>query len=604
MADYRVEFQPSRTSVQCKDNESILECSRKLNIGINNTCGGRGTCATCKIRLINGVLTPPTGKETNIFAQDEIQNGWRLACQSYPSSDCTVNVPSESLSTLQRIQYEGIELQVKPDPPVHVYPFSMTSPTLSDQLSDDQRLIAAAKSVSKGTVTRIDFNLQQTLSDVLRELNWSGTVSMRNGEIISINSPADKNIGLAIDLGTTKVAGYIINLETGEKIASDGIINPQVLYGDDVISRITAAMKSPDSAVKLQKLIVKGINDLAKQLCASVNSNVNTIKETVIVCNTAMHHLLLRLPVKQLALSPFIPAVSNSLDIKAREIGLEASPGSYIHILPNIAGYVGADHVAAILSSNIVNDTGPSVIMDIGTNTEISLHFNKTITAVSCASGPAFEGAHIKNGMRATSGAIEKVLIENGNISYQTIGNTKPIGICGSGMLDALAQMYHAGIVDKSGRLNKEHKHVLTEKGLAQFILADISETENQHPIVIAQKDIRELQLAKAAIRAAIKVLLQENNFTEQDVQRIIIAGAFGTYIDINSAKTIGLVPQLPNSKFHQIGNAAGMGAVLSLISMGKRRETEEIAKKAKYIELADNKYFMKSFIDSNYLGS
>jgi uncharacterized 2Fe-2S/4Fe-4S cluster protein (DUF4445 family) len=408
---------------------------------------------------------------------------------------------------------------------------------------------------------------------------------------------------LAVDLGTTKIAGYLVDLSDGKTLAAKGIMNPQISLGEDIISRMTAVINSPDEAVRIQKLAVEAISELAGDLCAEVKLNKEEIVEAVVVGNTAMHHLFLGLPVRQLALSPFVPAVSRALDIKARDLGLLIAPGAYVHILPNIAGFVGADHVSMLLATEAGKAQGPTVALDIGTNTEVSLIKQGKITAVSCASGPAFEGGHIKDGMRAATGAIERIRIAGDSLQYQTIDQAPPIGICGSGILDGLAQLYLNGILDEGGRITDNQSRVRTTRGQREFVLVSEEERNGQPAITITQRDVRELQLAKAAIRAGIQVLLEANNCSDQEIDQVIIAGAFGTYIDVQSAVDIGMLPFLPLNRFRQVGNAAGMGAKLALISLRKRAEAQAIASRVKYIELGSAPHFEQTFIQASYLG-
>jgi uncharacterized 2Fe-2S/4Fe-4S cluster protein (DUF4445 family) len=380
-------------------------------------------------------------------------------------------------------------------------------------------------------------------------------------------------------------------------------MNPQISYGEDIISRINRVIKSPDDGMQLQKLAVEAINELGADLCAEVSANTEEIVEAVVVGNTAMHHLFLNLPVKQLALSPFVPAVSRALEVKARDLGLGIAPGAYVHLLPNIAGFVGADHVAMLLATEVGQAEGPIVALDIGTNTEISLICKGKIAATSCASGPAFEGGHIKYGMRAATGAIERLRITNDVIQYQTIDGAPPIGICGSGILDALAQLYLAKIIDEGGRIIDKRPRVRAYKGQREFVLVSKEERGGQPAITITQHDVRELQLAKAAIRSGIQALLEVSGCAEAEIKQVIIAGAFGTYIDVASAVAIGMLPPLPLNRFRQAGNAAGMGAKLALISLRQRAEAQAIASKAKYIELASVPNFELTFTQASYLG-
>jgi uncharacterized 2Fe-2S/4Fe-4S cluster protein (DUF4445 family) len=324
-----------------------------------------------------------------------------------------------------------------------------------------------------------------------------------------------------------------------------------------------------------------------------------------------MHHLLAHLPVEQLAQAPYVPAVASALDIRAREVGLGIAPGGNLHLLPNIAGYVGADHVAMLLATGMHEEDGIVLALDIGTNTEVCLANQGRLTSLSCASGPAFEGAHIKYGMRAAPGAIEGLRLIDGLLEYQTIENVPPVGICGSGILDTLAQLYRAGIVDRRGRMG-EHPRVRDEEGVRAFMLVTEEERaswdhndqdDNLKAISFTQKDVRELQLAKGAIRTGIQALLETNDLPYEAIERVIIAGAFGTYIDVDSAIEIGMLPPLPLERFSQVGNAAGMGAKMTLISERQRVEAQRLAGRLGYVELATMPSFMTTFAQSMYLG-
>jgi uncharacterized 2Fe-2S/4Fe-4S cluster protein (DUF4445 family) len=348
--------------------------------------------------------------------------------------------------------------------------------------------------------------------------------------------------------------------------------------------------------------VVRDLNKLAADLCKEVKAKASEIVDAVLVGNTAMHHLLTGLPVKQLALAPFVPAVSRAIDIKASRLGLRFAPGAYLHLLPNIAAFVGADHTAVLLATL---DGGKEITLaiDIGTNTEVSLIDGDKITTTSCASGPAFEGWHIKDGMRAASGAIERMRMVNNKVEYQTIDNKPAIGICGSGILDTVAQLYLAGVLEEGGKMNPKHQRVRRGDKLLEFVLVGNKEKDATRDIVITQADVREIQLAKAAIRTGIQALLEANNYGEEKIGKVIIAGAFGTYIDVNSAVAIGMLPVLPLERFQQVGNAAGTGARLALISRAKRAAAQKMVSRVNYIELADVPGFNKTFIQASYLG-
>jgi uncharacterized 2Fe-2S/4Fe-4S cluster protein (DUF4445 family) len=600
---YRIEFEPVGCEGQSQGKESLWECARRFNAGINSVCGGLGTCHTCRIKLIKGKLSKLTQKELDYFSPQELKDGWRLACQTIPFSDCRIIIPPESMNTSQRICLEGLNVDVIPESPVIAFALRLSAPSLSDQQSDADRLFRALGEQHQLSCQKIDIDVLRSLSPQLRTWNWECQVSVRGNEVVALNPWPTQQLGLAIDLGTTTIAGYLLDLSNGQTLASQGILNPQMKYGEDIISRINRAIKSPHDAIQLQKLVVKQLNELASSLCVQAGVKIESIVEAVIVGNTAMHHLLLGLPVKQLALSPFTPAVSTALDVKARDLGLNIAPGAYIHFPPIIASFIGSDHIAMLLATDSSHVDDPVITLDIGTNTEISLIIGKEITTTSCASGPAFEGGHIKHGMRASTGAIERLHINGNDVQFQTIGEAPPVGICGSGVLDALAQLYLAEVIDSSGRLKDSHHRVRMRNKQAEYILIKPEENDNLPEIVFTQKDIRELQLAKSAIRTGIQLILEDKGLNEKQIKQVIIAGAFGSYIDISSAVTTGLLPPLPFNCFRQIGNAAGVGAKMALISLAKRKEAQDIASHIRYLELAGNPDFQKTFIAASNIG-
>ena len=507
------------------------------------------------------------------------------------------------MTTVQRTQVEGMEVGVVPEAAVASYPLKMTPPSLSDLEADADRLLEALRSQHQVVCHRLDFAVLRELSPALRSWDWKCQASVRGDEIVALAPEMQSQLGLAVDLGTTKIAGYLVDLSSGETLRAGAIMNPQIGYGEDVVTRLSQAISVPDKAYKLREVAVSGLNQLVLELCTPVGVREGMILEAVVVGNTAMHHLLLELPVGQLAGAPYVPAVRTALDIKARDIGLNVASGAYVHLLPNIAGYVGSDHTAALLASEVLQINKVTVLLDIGTNTEISLINDGKITSVSCASGPAFEGGHIKCGMRAASGAIERLRLENDTVQYQTIYGAPPVGICGSGILDAMSELYLGGVLNKNGRMLDGHCRVRTSDGQREFVLVSEVEGSGQIPIVITQRDVRELQLAKAAIRTGIQVLLESEGLAEEAIEQVIIAGAFGSYIDIASAITIGLLPTLPLERFHQVGNAAGIGAKMALVSTRKRAEAQQIASKVHYVELATAPVFTAAFIATSYIG-
>jgi len=594
---FNIDFEPVGRRGQFTGDQNLLECARQLSVDLVSICGGIGSCDHCKIQVIAGKVSKPTLEEEAELGASALEQGYRLACQTYPESDVKLHVPPESLTAPQRTQVEGLDVDVEPDPLIRGLAAHLTPPTLESPQADAQNLweALAAQGVEVG---RIDYQMQQILSAQIRENDWQVNVALRGGEIVAIGAPSTRWLGLAVDIGTTKVAGYLIDLESGKTLASKGLMNPQISYGEDVVSRIVAASKSPADAAKLQSLLTEALSQLAADLCNETGTKPTEIVEAVVVGNTAIHHLFLGLPVKQLGLAPYVPAVDAAVDVKAREIGLKIASGAYVHLLPNIAGYVGADHVAMLLATRLVDAKQTTLAIDIGTNTEICLNHKGKMTSVSCASGPAFEGAHIKFGMRAALGAIEHVRLNGSKLEVQTIGGDAPVGICGSGLLDVVAQLRQNEVIERSGKMT-EHPLVRSQDGKSEFVLA---ERQGLDDITISQKDVRELQLAKAAIRLGIQALVEAEGLTESDLEQVVIAGAFGTFIDVKSAITIGMLPDLPLERFTQVGNAAGTGARLALISQAERKMADEIARRDDYIELAKIPNFNRKFAEATYL--
>jgi len=600
---HHIDFEPIGRRGDCPTEQSLLDCAHQLGVDLASICGGAGTCYACKVQVMKGTVSPPTTTEKDVFSADELKQGYRLACQTYAKSDVKVHVPPESMTAQQRTQVEGMEAAVAPDPPVRAYTVKIPVPSLADLRADDRRLLDTLEQQHQVSCSLIDDAVLRDMSPRLRSWEWQAQASVRDGEVVAVSPSPTPNLGLAVDIGTTKIAGYLVDLETGKTLASIGIMNPQISYGEDVITRIGRARESPAEAARLQNVVITALSQIAIDLCGEVKARPENIVEAVVVGNTAMHHLFLRLPVAQLGLAPYVPAASQALDVKAREIGLNIAPGAYVHLLPNIAGFVGADLVAVLIATEPWKVGKVVLTVDIGTNTEVCLITDDDMTSVSCASGPAFEGAHIQCGMRAASGAIERLRLVDNKVEYQTVYGTPPIGLCGSGILDAIAQLYRVGAIDKGGKMRDKHPLVRNVKGRNEFVLVKEGEREGGRAVTITQQDVREIQLAKGAIYTGIKLLLEARNRSEAEIEQVIIAGAFGTYIDVASAITIGMLPRLPLSRFRQVGNAAGTGARLALISRQKRAEAQAIARKIKYIELAADPRFMSTFVDAIKIG-
>jgi len=594
----KIEFAPVGRRGICPADQSLLECSRQLGVDLLSVCGGNGTCERCKVQVLEGKLSNLTPDEISGLTQAEIDQRIRLACQAYPLGDVRLNVPIESLSAPQRAQVEGLEVDEKPDGVISFSKIKIEAAGI-DQPEDSEgnvwQTLREQSGLPEGT---IDPCVREGLAASIREPNCELSVAVRRHEIIGIGSPLSRWYGLAVDVGTTKIAAYLLDLESGQTMASLGSMNPQIAYGEDVVTRIAVSNRPQEKTKHLRDLLIDEINRLTAELCGLISVDPASIVDAVVVGNTAMHHFFLGLPISQLGVSPYSPAIHSALDVKARQVGLKIAQGAYVHLLPNIAGFVGADHTAMLLASDICNLDGIIMGIDIGTNTEICMNAQGRLTSLSCASGPAFEGAHIKFGMRAATGAIEHVRFEDGRLQMQTIGGSAPVGLCGSGLLDLVAELRRIGILDRSGRM-LDGSSVQEVDGVKEYILINEENSSRREPIVLTQKDVRELQLAKAAIRTGIQVLCEANELKEGNIEQVVIAGAFGSYIDIGSAMKIGMLPDLPLHRFKQIGNAAGSGARLALISGKKRKEAQQIAGRVGYIELATWPDFQKKFTEA-----
>jgi len=586
---YTVNLQPVGRRVEIQAGMTLLEAAQQAGVELVSLCGGVGACDSCKVRLASGSTTPPTLEEQANFSAEELAAGYRLACQTVPLSDVKVEIPPESLTTPQRLQVEGQAEVIELDPAVKVVDVRVDKPHLHDLRGDSERLLEALQ--GKIAVRGLDPGLLASFSARLREYDWEVRAAIKDGIIVALLPPGQAALGLAVDVGTTKLAGFLVNLENGEILAKTGAMNPQVSYGEDVISRISYTHTHPDGGATLQGRLVDTLNTMIEEMAQEAGAKPEYIVDAVVVGNTAMHHLFAGLPVYQLGTSPYVPAVSGSLDLPVRMIGLRIAPGASVHLPPNIAGYVGADHVAMALASGAWEAGKVTLALDIGTNTEITLAVPQEdrvrVWTCSCASGPAFEGAHIRDGMRAAPGAIERVQVAGDEVRIFTIGDQPPVGICGSGILDAVAQMLGAGVIDHRGVLQAGHPSVRVEDGRKEFVLAPAEKSGHGKEVRVTRRDVNEIQLAKGAIRAGIEILLREAGLEDDDIQDFIVAGAFGTYIDLESAVRVGMFPDLPRGRFRQVGNAAGAGARQLLLSAGRRRLAEELSRRAEYVELS-----------------
>ncbi|MFA7408508.1 MAG: ASKHA domain-containing protein [Anaerolineaceae bacterium] len=599
MPEYRIDFQPIGTRVFTNGKESLLALAQKAGISIAALCGGGGVCGSCKIRCIDGELNPVQPEEEDEFSPDQIVQGWRLACMTVPCSDARIELPPESLTTMQRLQIDGLPKEIVLATSLHLEKFSLPAPDQDDLRADWERFSElfpnkseACRDVSLSVLTQ--FSLK------MREQDWSAVAVFNGvGEILGFLREDQDCYGVAVDVGTTKMAAFLVNLFNGKIEAKSASMNPQISYGEDVISRIAHANQGKSQQKTLQTSLVEGVNQLVGSLCASARVDPDQIMDFVVVGNTAVQHLFAGLPVRQLGEAPYVAAVHQALNFPAREVNLFGAPGACVYMPPNIAGFVGADHLAMLLASDILGQQGVVLALDIGTNTEVSLLKDGLLVSCSCASGPAFEGAHIHAGMRAAPGAIERAKFFDGDWHLATIDNQPAVGLCGSGILDVVAGLLESGQIDLTGRFTKRAaRKVLMPQGDA-IILVPAAKSGTGNEILITRGDIREIQLAKAAIRAGINALLRATETKAEEIDQFIVAGAFGTYLNLDSAVKIGMFPTLPAQRFQQIGNAAGAGALEMLLSNVSRKKAETILAKISYIELTTDPEFMSSYVDA-----
>lgn len=578
-------FPQLEREIASNGGETIFQAARRSGVRIIGACGGRGVCGTCRVQVIEGDID-----EAGVTSAPDGQPRWMKACQVRPQSDCIVQIAERSLAPVVRAEFDAgdvIEILTL-DPAVVSQDVSVPDATLADTLSDLDRVSRALPTPP----ATIDLHAARQLPGALRGGNWSLRAHIHEGELIGCSPAGRRPLGLAIDLGTTNVAGFLVDLEGGTRVASLGIENPQVAWGADVISRMNHAIQSSANASQLRQAASMAINAIAHDLCASIGADKANIVDVAICGNTAMQHLLLGLPVRQLGRAPFVAAVREAMDVKARELDLAVCPGAYVHMASNIGGFVGSDHVTALLATEALwRNAATALVTDIGTNTEISLIHRGEIISASCPSGPALEGGHISCGMRAAEGAIERVAVVDGRLRIETIGKRQPAGLCGSGVIDTLAALRQAGTLDDGGRIGGGHPDIAEIDGARVAVLAPDVQF-NQH-------DVRAVQLAKAAIRTGIELLLRERNLQEDNIALVVIAGAFGSYIDVGNAISIGLLPALPLERFKQVGNAAGAGIRQILASLKARARARELAQTCRYLELSTRGDFQKTFLQN-----
>ena len=638
---HTVIFQPSGRRGQIDHGLSVRAAARSLGVDIESICAENSTCGKCKVLIEEGTFERYGITSTRRASLDPRNGGDGILCRAFSHAGRpwmaawagAPGLPGQDtretyLSTCRRRAAETSrssgnpprerEIQIKPS--IRKYLVELNPPTLANPKADWERLASGiATSIQlvrygepglprPGDLT-IDYACLKTLSDTLRASNWRVTVSVwQDKEVVRVEAGyTDALYGAAIDIGTTTIALYLCKLDDGEIVATASEMNPQIVYGEDVMSRIQYTIANPGGLKTLHKAIIKVLNQMLGQAARDAGITPRDIQELAVVGNTTMHHLFLNLSPHYLGLAPFASAVYQSLDVKARELGLAINKSANVHILPTIAAFIGADTTGVLLAEEPYTQDENWLIMDVGTNAEIVLGNRKKLICASTPTGPALEGAHIEYGMRAAPGAIERVAIDDSSLEarYKLIGeeqwNTgRPKGICGSAVLDAVAELYRVGIINRGGKFSADEtlsKRVRRGKSGMEYVIAYAEETFVGCDIVVTQKDVRQIQLAKGALYVAASTLLKQFGITSPD--KILLAGAFGTYLDRKSALLIGMIPECPLENIFAVGNSAGDGARIALLNVDKRREAREVAARVTRYELPTDPDFQDKFIRS-----
>jgi uncharacterized 2Fe-2S/4Fe-4S cluster protein (DUF4445 family) len=595
-AGFRVTFVSGGARALVEGDGTILDLARRAGLTLPSLCGGRGKCVKCRCRP-QGPCDDPSPLELELLDPGELARGIRLGCQARPRGDVTLEIEEEILD-----KADYIEVAITPDPSVRQVVLSLPRPTLHDDLADVERLRNAL-----GHPVSIELDLLRRLPGLLRagEFRVTATLCERGGadELLALE-PGDRRdqaYGIAFDLGTTTVAGYLVDLLTGKEVARSARLNGQQPWGADVLSRASHAMEQPDGALALQAAAAGTLNQIIEDCCGSVDRS--QIYAATVVGNAIMHHLALGVSPASIAVSPYVAAVRDGLSFRAAEVGLNL-PNARVDFLPLIGAYVGSDMLGVLLATGLDESPDVQLAVDIGTNGEMALGSRERLLACSAPAGPAFEGGAIRGGMRATAGAIDRVRIAD-DVRIWTIGDAPPRGICGSGLIDALAQMVKRGIVDPGGRLLPRPRlegrlpaqvldRIVGQGPTWEFVLS------RDPYVAVTQQDVRQLQLAKGTILCGIRILMEELGARPGEIRRVLLAGAFGNFIDKRSALGIAMFPpEIPAERIQSVGNAAGQGSRMSLLSRTVRARAEALARRVEYLELSKHPRFEEIFIES-----
>ena len=609
-------LRPGDISVKTERGSTLLQVIQRAGIPLASICGGRGVCGKCRVVVDGGVenLDHLSTAELRLLSPRDIEKRVRLACQARIIGDyVSVYIPEESLIVSRGRAVAPVTLRddIFPLNPVvkKVY-VKLPRPTLEDNRSDLERLREAL--IDQGFLPAeqdliVPLDVLRELPFILRTSNWDVTVVLYGNELISVE-PGDTTsrlYGVAVDIGTSKIIVHLVDLNSGMTLAEDSLENPQLTYGADVVSRIMYAERSQENLIKLQQLVVSAINRVIRDLTEKAGVNQREIYEVVVVGNTVMHHLFFGIPPSFIARSPYVPVISRSFKCKAREIGVEINGYGYVYFHPVIRAYVGADAVANILATQMYKIDELVLTIDIGTNTEVLLGNSEIILAASAPAGPAFEGVGITYGMRALPGAIGSLRVNNSDVEYETIGGVKPRGICGTGLIDLIAELHRNKIIDHLGRFTGiNHPRVRRDQGLRRFIVVPAEESATGTEIHVTLRDIETILLAIAAIKAAWTILSRRLGIDPLEIRRIYVAGSFGARLNVDNAIEVGLLPPISKERIIFVGESAIVGAKIALKSSEARREIEDVIEsKVKYIELSADPEFRDVYVKSMRIG-
>ncbi|MFN8187186.1 MAG: ASKHA domain-containing protein [Gaiellales bacterium] len=598
-------FEPSGTAVRVPPGVTVFDAASWNGIAIDSTCGGHGTCKKCRVRIVDGDV-PVSPLDRRAYSADELDDGWRLACRAETRCDLVIDVPP--LVTRPKAATAGVGRQVILRPALQKRYLELAEPTLADQRTDLERLLEAMDDLD----LRVEPGVFRRLPRALRESGFRVTAVIVDDLLIDVE-PGDTTgrlHAIAFDLGTTTVVATLLDLDTGTPVAVQSMLNRQQPFGADVISRISATMLDPAALERLRGLASETLGQLAAEVCEQGSVDPAHVYEVALAGNATMTQLVLGIDPEPVGVAPFIMATRAYPELPATELGLQLHPGARANVLPALGAYVGGDVVAGLLATGMTRDKRLRLFIDVGTNCELALGSAERILCTAAPAGPAFEAAQIRCGMRAAPGAIEVVRIADDTLELQVIGDAEPQGVCGSGLVDAAAELHRAGLLESSGRFVPDEQAAelapqlatrlrTLETGERVFVLHwRGKEDDLDSAIYLSQRDVRELQFAKAAIATGWRLLVEELGVEESEIQQVLLAGSFGSYLSPASAVRIGLVPRLPLPRIVSAGNVAGEGAKMALLSMQERHAATAMLDEIEYVELSDRADFNDRFVE------